>query len=516
MQGTDSWFAYSNGNTYPAVALPHGMNFWSPQTGKDGDGWKYQFKAKTIRGFGEAHQCSPWTNDYGVFTLMPVAGKLVVAGNKRAAAFSHNRETAKPNYYKVTFDNGITTELAPTERGAFFRFTFPHSQKSYLILDGYTRMSEVKIYPEKREIVGYVNNGRAIPKNFKNYFVLKFNLPFVSYGTWENTSGTITKKGISDKGKGVGAYVEFKKGARVQVKVASSYISVKQAELTLMQELGNYNNINEVKKAAANVWNKALNRILVTGGSKSDKETFYSCLYRANLFPQKFYELDQNGNPYYFSPNNGKIYKGYFYTDDGFWDTFRTQFPLNNIIDPTFQGRYMKSIVAVYKHNGWLPEWPDPGITGGGMIGNHVISLLTDAWVKGIHTFNPDTALEAYFHEATNSDGSFGRPGWKDYFTKGYIPYPQDGTRTTKSTARTLAFAYDDFCGYQLAKMTHNMFYEKIFGRQMYNYKNVFDTCINFMRGRDANGDWDRHFNPYEWGGPFVEGASWQWTWAVF
>jgi len=415
----------------------------------------------------------------------------------------------------VTFDNGITTELSPTERGAFFQFNFPRSKKAYLVLDGYTGMSGVKIDPEKHEITGYVNNGRTLPKNFKNHFVLKFSQPFVSYGTWENQKGIISKNKTSDEGKGVGAYVQFKKGATVQVKVASSYISTDQAELTLHRELGSFETINQTKTAAANIWNKVLNQILVEGGSKSDKETFYSCLFRANLFPYKFYEIDKNGNPYYYSPNTGKIYKGYFYSGNGFWDTFRTQFPLSNIIKPTMQGRFLKAILSIYQHRGWLPEWPNPGINGGGMIGNHVMSLFTDAWAKGIRTFNPDSALAAYYHEATNSDGAYGRPDWKDYFIKGYVPYPQNGTKTIKSTARTLAYAYDDFCGYQLARMTGNKFYERIFGRQMYNYKNVFDPAINFMRGKDADGNWDKHFNPYEWGGAFVEGASWQWTWAV-
>ncbi|HKJ30676.1 MAG TPA: GH92 family glycosyl hydrolase [Balneolales bacterium] len=516
LQGTNSKFSHSHGNDYPAVALPRAMNFWSPQTGKDGNGWKYQYHAKTIRGFDETHQCSPWTNDYGVFTLMPITGKLVVEGKNRAAAFRHSREIAKPNYYKVTFDNGITTELAPTERGALFHFSFPQRKKSYLILDGYTHFSRVEIYPKKREIVGYVHNGHAIPKNFKNYFVLKFNQPFVSYGTWQNKTGKISKTNTSDEGNGMGAYIQFRKGARVQVKVASSYIGINQARLTLDQELGDIKNINQAKNNAAVIWNKLLNRIRVEGGTQAQKETFYSCLYRANLFPNKFYEIDKNGQPYYYSPNNGKIYKGYLYTDTGFWDTFRTQFPLYDILHPTFEGRFAKSILSVYKHNGWLPEWPDPGITGGGMIGNHVMSVLTDAWAKGLHTFNPDTALKAYFHEATNSKGSFGRPDWKDYYTLGYVPYPQNGKKTLKSSARTMAYSYDDFCGYQLAKMTHNKFYERIFAKQMYNYRNVIDTVDNFARGKDSMGNWDKHFNPYEWGGAFVEGASWQWTWAVF
>ncbi|MDR0792293.1 MAG: GH92 family glycosyl hydrolase [Chitinophagaceae bacterium] len=514
LQGTNSNPDYSFGNIYPAIALPFGMNFWSPQTGVNGNGWKYQYAATTIRGFGETHQCSPWMNDYGVFSLMPVAGKLLVDENRRAAAFSHQNEIAKPNYYKVKFDNGIVTEIAPTVRGAHFRFSFPESQKAYIVLDGYTGLCNIKIYPKEHKITGYVHNGIFIPPDFKNYIEIVFNQPFVSYGTWNGKDGTITANNDSTKGTGVGAYIQFAENTTVEVKVASSYISQQQANQNLQKELGNFKNLDQTKEAAAQIWNKLLNRILVEGSNESDKATFYSCLYRANLFPCKFYEYDKDGNPYYYDPNDGKIYQGYFYTDEGYWDTFRAQFPLSNILHVKMQGQYMQSILAVYKHCGWLPSWSFPAETGGVMIGNHAISLLADAWAKGIRTFDPNEALKAYFHEATNTgNGRFGRSGWKEYFTLGYLPYPESGVG---ATAKTLEYAYDDFCGYQLAKMTHNYFYENIFRKQMYNYRNVFDTTTNFVRGKDSRGKWNEPFNAYAWGGPFVEGNAWHYTWSVF
>jgi predicted alpha-1,2-mannosidase len=507
LQGTNSKFSFSHGNIYPIIGLPHGMNYWAPQTGKNGDGWKYQYNAQTIRGFDDAHQAYVWGGSApGVFSIMPESGKLVFNESKRAAFFSHSQEVGKPNYYKVTFKNGITTQLAPTERGAFFQFSFPSSQKSYVILDGYTRKSKINIYPKQRKITGWVNNGHSsFNKNFKNYFVLQFSQPFVSYGTWQNvTDSGIAKGGTSDQGKGVGAYIQFKKGATVQVKVASSYISIDQAEVTLHRELGQYSTINQAKKAAGKVWNRLLNRIVVTGGSKAQKEIFYSCLYRSNLFPMKEYELDKNGKPRYYGLSDGSIYKGYHYKSPNFWDTYRSLFPLQNILNPTFQRRYMKSLMDSYKHRGRSQ--------GGGMIGNHVISVLADAWAKGIHSFNPDSALAYYYHAVTHTSA---RPGHKDYFKLGYIPYPQGTLRNYESTARTLAYAYDDYCAYKLAKMAHNSHYEKFFAGSMYNYKNVFNPRTNFMEGKDAHGNWDKKFNPYRWGGPFTEGDSWQWTWAV-
>ncbi|WP_339813478.1 glycoside hydrolase family 92 protein, partial [Zunongwangia profunda] len=257
-----------------------------------------------------------------------------------------------------------------------------------------------------------------------------------------------------------------------------------------------------------------LSKILVEGGTEAQMKTFYSCFFRASLFSRKFYEINENGDPFYYSPYDGKVHNGYMYTDTGFWDTFRGQFPLNAILYPEMHGNYVSALVDAYHQRGWLPSWSFPSESGG-MIGNHAISLLADAYVKGLKTFNPEEALEAYYHEATNESPigpSSGRQGWKEYFTLGYIAYPD----VREATAKTLEYAYDDFCGYQLAKASGNKYYEEIFGRQMYNYKNVYDPEVGFMRGRKKNGEWVENFDPFEWGGPFTEGNAWHYLWSVF
>lgn len=514
LQGTNSSWDLSYGNTYPTVALPFPMHSWSPQTGKNGDGWKYTYDATTIRGFEEVHQCSPWMGDYGVFSLMPVAGKLIVNENERATAFKHENEIAKPSYYKVKFENGITTEITPTERGAHMRFSFPKSINAYVVFDGYTKFSLVKINPGERKLIGYVTNGTFIPKGFKNYFVIQFDQPFISYGTWKNENGKISEHNLFDSGNQTGAYVQFKTGVKVQAKIASSYISPQQAEFTLQQELGKFTKLEQTKSAADKKWNDLLGRVKVEGGTEDEKATFYSCLFRASLFSHKFYENKPNGSPHYFSPYDSKIHDGYMYTDNGFWDTFRAQFPLSNILHPEMEGRYMQSLLDAQEQAGFFPTWSNPGMSGV-MIGNHAISLLTDAWVKGIRTFDPAKALAAYFHEITNKGpwgGSNGRDGHEYYFNIGYIPYPI----ISESGAKTLEYAYDDFCAYQLAKLTGNTFYQNIFAKQMFNYKNVFDTTVGFVRGREKDGTWiPKNFDPVEWGDPFTEGNPWQWSWSV-
>lgn len=513
LQGTNSTYELSWGNTYPTTAVPYPMNSWSPQTGKNGDGWKYQYSATTIRGFQPTHQCSPWVGDYGVFSLMPVS-ELVVDESKRATPFSHDKEIAKPHYYKVTLENGITTEFSPTTRSAHFRFSFPAKGDAFLVLDGYTKTSQVQIDVANHRITGYVHNGAFSPKTHKNYFIIQFDKPFVSYGTWENRkNNTIQKNNLSREGEGIGAYVQFAKGSKVQAKVSTSYISPEQAEVTMTRELGKHSSVEVTKQAAADVWNQLLNRVLVEGGTEEDMKTFYSCMFRANLFSHKFYEEKEDGSPYYYSPYDEKIHDGYMFTDNGFWDTFRSQFPLTNILHPTMQGQYMQALLDAQEQCGWLPSWSFPSETGG-MVGNHSISLLTDAWVKGIRTFDPEKALKAYAHEAMNKGpwgGANGRVRWKDYYQLGYIPYPE----SMGSTAQTLEYCYDDFCAYQLAKMTGNKFYEEVFARQIYNYKNVYDPSVGFMRGRKLDGSW-ADFDAFEWGGPYCEGNAWHYNWSVF
>lgn len=512
LQGTNSTYELSWGNTYPTTAVPYPMNSWSPQTGKNGDGWKYQYSATTIRGFQPTHQCSPWVGDYGVFSLMPVS-ELVVDESKRATPFSHDKEIAKPHYYRVTLENGITTEFSPTTRSAHFRFSFPAKGDAFLVLDGYTKTSQVQIDVANHRITGYVHNGAFSPKTHKNYFIIQFDKPFVSYGTWENRKNTIQKNNLSREGEGIGAYVQFAKGSKVQAKVSTSYISTEQAEVTMTRELGKHSSVEVTKQAAADVWNQLLNRVLVEGGTEEDMKTFYSCMFRANLFSHKFYEEKEDGSPYYYSPYDEKIHDGYMFTDNGFWDTFRSQFPLTNILHPTMQGQYMQALLDAQEQCGWLPSWSFPSETGG-MVGNHSISLLTDAWVKGIRTFDPEKALKAYAHEAMNKGpwgGANGRVRWKDYYQLGYIPYPE----SMGSTAQTLEYCYDDFCAYQLAKMTGNKFYEEVFARQIYNYKNVYDPSVGFMRGRKLDGSW-ADFDAFEWGGPYCEGNAWHYNWSVF
>ncbi|MCM4152744.1 glycoside hydrolase family 92 protein [Arenibacter sp. N53] len=514
--GTDSKPSMSNGNTYPAIAMPWGMNFWTPQTGKMGDGWAYTYAADKLRGFKQTHQPSPWMNDYGQFAIMPLTGKLRFTEDDRASWFSHKSEIVKPYYYSVYLaDHDITTEITPTERAAMFRFTFPENEHSQIVLDALDKGSYVKIIPDERKIIGYTTkNSGGVPDNFKNYFVMVFDKDFETTKTF---SGEQLLEGLEIETDHAGGIVGFKtkRGEVVIAKVASSFISYDQAELNL-RELGN-DDFNTIKEKGRASWNKELGRIKVEGGNVDQFRTFYSCLYRSLLFPRKFFEYDVNGKVVHYSPYNGKVLPGYMFTDTGFWDTFRALFPFLNLMYPELNSQIQEGLANAYKEGGWLPEWGSPGLRNV-MVGNNSASVVADAYLKNgeTNTYDIATLYEALIHGANNAGPltAVGRAG-VDYYNKiGYVPYD---VGINENAARTLEYAYDDFTIYQLAKALNKPKKEiNLYKKRSLNYKNLFDPETKLMRGKNENGEFMAPFNPFKWGDAFTEGNSWHYTWSVF
>ncbi len=462
LQGSHNTPEFSHGRTSPTVGYPHGAYLWIPR-GSAMFGGGLSFTPRLGSATGPNADSAP----------------IEVIG--------------LPHYYKASFQSGLAFEMTSTERCGFFRSAASGSQPLFLIIGG--NSGELNIDTPRRRIGGHGST----------WFVIQFDQPFVSHGHVEGTG----------RG-GSGIYFEFAPGVSVSIKVACSQISQEQAETTFAREIEPYN-FEQVKSAGRKIWNDVLSKIAVEGGTLEQKKTFYSCLFRANLRPAKIYEIDKDGKSHFFF--NGKVYDGYYHSNPILWDAFRCLFALQNIINTTGEKEYIQSLQRTKLLTGW---WP----SGHVMIGNHAISVFADAWAKGVRIFDPGTVLKLYYQEITHSEPDLnkynvehrrgnGRMGHEDYFALGYIPYPQDTKEVQESTSRTLEYAYDDFCAYQLAKMTGNKFYEDVFRKHMFNYKNVFDPSDRFMKGRDVEGHWNKHFDPYEWGGPFVEGNAWQWKWSV-
>lgn len=516
IMGTQSVHSLSNGNTYPVIARPWGMNFWTPQTGKMGDGWCYTYTAEKIRGFKQTHQPSPWMNDYGQFSIMPVTGKLVFTEDERASWFSHKSETAKPYYYSVYLaDYDVTTEITSTERAAHFQFTFPENKLSSIVIDAFDKGSYVKIIPDENKIIGYTTrNSGGVPTNFKNYFVLVFDKPFTTNYTWHNAILEPDKLELQDDH--VGAVVSFKtkKGEKINVKVASSFISFEQAELNLASELGSAPFEKTVAESKEE-WNKVLGKIAVEGGSEEQLKTFYSCLYRTACFPQKHYEIDAAEKIIHYSPYNGKVLPGYMYAGTGFWDTFRALYPLLNLVYPSINKEMQEGLINDYKEGGFLPEWSSPGFRNV-MVGNNSASVVSEAYMKGLRGYDINTLYEALLIGANNEGplDAVGRKGVAYYNTLGYVPYD---VKINENAARTLEYAYDDFAIWKLAKTLNRPQKEiKLFEKRMMNYKNVFNPSLGLMSGRNKDGSFPLDFNPFKWGDAFTEGNSWHYSWSVF
>lgn len=516
LMGTQSTYELSTGNTYPAIARPWGMNFWTPQTGKMGDGWQYVYTANKIRGFKQTHQPSPWINDYGQFSIMPVVGKPEFDEDKRASWFSHKGEIAKPYYYKVYLaEHDVVTEMTPTERAVMFRFTFPENDHSYIVVDAFDQGSYIKIIPEENRIIGYTTrNSGGVPENFKNYFVIEFDKPFTYRATVIDTN---LKENVNEqKANHTGAIIGFstRKGETVHARIASSFISPEQAVINL-KELNN-DSFETLTAKGKDAWENVLGRIEVEGGTLDQYRTFYSCLYRSLLFPRKFYELDANGNAIHYSPYNGQVLPGYMYTDTGFWDTFRCLFPLLNLMYPSANKEIQEGLINTYKESGFFPEWASPGHRGC-MIGNNSASVLVDAYMKGIKVKDLETLYKGLIHgtESVHPEvSSTGRLGYEYYNNLGYVPYD---VKINENAARTLEYAYDDWCIYQLAKALNRPEKEiKLFAKRAMNYKNVFDKETLLMRGKNENGTFMSPFSPLKWGDAFTEGNSWHYSWSVF
>ena len=515
LMGTDSKPSLSNGNTYPCIGMPWGMNYWTPQTGKMGDGWQYSYSADKIVGFKQTHQPSPWMNDYGQFSIMPVRSLSNYTPEKRASWFTHKTETVTPYFYNVYLaDANTTASFVPTERSAVFQFAFQGKDSAFLVVDAFDKGSYIKVIPSQQKIIGYTTrNSGSLPAGFKNYFVIYFNTPFLQSAIWSKEGLQQSFELTADhSGAVVGCKLPVNK--TIEVRVASSFISFEQAELNLRTEAGN-KTFDQLKTNGKKEWNKWLSRVTIEDESIENKKTFYSCLYRTLLFPQKQYEINAEHKIVHYSPYTGKTEEGHFYAGTGFWDTFRALYPLLNLLYPSISIEMQKGLLNAYKEGGWLPEWSSPGYRNI-MIGNNSASVVAEAYIKGLRGYDIETLYKALIHGANNEGpvDAVGRKGVAYYNSIGYVPYD---VQINENAARTLEYAYDDYAIAALGKALNKPQQEiNLYLQRSRNYRNLFDDSTRLMRGRNKDGSFQYPFNPFKWGDAFTEGNSWHYTWSVF
>jgi predicted alpha-1,2-mannosidase len=524
MIGTTGPSVFDYGGMIPGVATPFGMTHWTPETRENKISvCPYNYKDSTIQGFLGTHQPAIWMGDYGYVSLMPSTGELKTA---RKLPFKHQDEVSAPNYYSVKMDDSgrpLRAELTATTRAGFLRFTFPASQTSHVVVTA-IRSKEftgfIQVNPRDNEIVGYnpdrmsAHLGPPLP-NFKGHFVIKFNKPFASFGTWEGDA--IHEGKAQQTGQRMGGYVTFPttKGEEVTVKIGTSFISLEQARDNLRREIPDWN-FERIRVQGRRIWNAALGKIRIQGGSKDDRVNFYTAMYHSLLYPRIFSEYGR-----YYSAFDDRVHKGVSYNDYSLWDTFRAQHPLLLLIQPQRVPAMIASLLQMYDEGGWIPMWPNPTYSNI-MISTHGDSVIADAYVKGIRGFDLTKAYEATYKNAmTPPEGDAGnkwidRAPWTAYEARGGLTWykslgfvPQD--KTDESVSRTLEFAYDDYCVAQLAKAVGKLDDYELLMKRSRNYKNVYDPGKGFMRPRLSNGSWDEvSWSSREDRMPgFTEGGPW-------
>ncbi|RZM33660.1 MAG: glycoside hydrolase family 92 protein [Sphingomonas sp.] len=462
-------------------------------------------------------------NDYAAFEIMATTGPVRLRQEERASWFSHKAESAKPYRYRVYLaDYDVTAEVAPTERAAHFRFTFPKSDDAHILLDAYDEGSMVNVDPVRRRITGYVrNNSGGVPANFRNWFVAEFDHPFTVSRTWDENWQL--HDAPTSEGAHVGAVVSFKtaKGEQVGVKVASSFVSQEQAERNLAIEIGG-DDFDQTEAKAKAVWQREFARVQVTDPDIDNRRTFYSALYRMLLFPRMFHEKDAAGRLIHYSPYDGKVHPGPMFTDNGFWDTWRAVFPFFALMYPELDGQIMEGLANTYKEGGWLPEWASPGYRNV-MIGSNSANIIADAYLNGVRGFDAEALYAAMVKNATTSQGrpldkngkvveAVGREGVEYYNRLGYVPYD---VQINENAARTLEYATADFSLSRMAAALGKTADAAKYAAQAQNYRKLYDAQSGWMRGRNQDGSWATPFNPLKWGDAFTEGNALHYSWSV-
>ncbi len=514
-QGTRSQPRFSCGNTLPMTQLPFAMAGFAPQTQAARGNWFYHPGDHSLEGVRLTHQPSPWVGDYGHFVLMPQAGPLRAEESTRWSGFRPEEAVLRPDYLNLYFQRyRARFELAPTDRGAAVRVSYDRPGPARFAVLPAAGSCGFRVDVEKRRLTGWTDaHTWKMPANFRTYFVMDFDCDLVAEETFLSRPRDLFEQATAGEGEGVGIFVGLS-GREVNVRLAISYISEEQAVRNLERELSG-RSFDELQQAAADVWEAHLSKIQVETETEEQKRTFYSCLYRLFLYPHKFYELDEAGRPMHYDSYHGDVKPGVLYTDNGFWDTFRTVYPMLAVIAPDAYAEILEGYVNIYKDSGWMPKWPSGSETGI-MPGTLVDAVVAEAVVRGIGDRRLwEDAFEGLLKHASveAEDERFGRQGTGDYKKYGYIPR---GGKYKECVNHTLDYVYGDFCISQVAKALGREDLAAQFAASAQNYKKLFDPATGFMRGRDENGGMAPGFDPFGWGGEYTEGGPWQNSFAVY
>ncbi len=500
LQGTASTRVFSRGNTLPIAALPFGMAHWTIQSDAN-TAWMFQPGGRRFQGFRCTHQLSPWLSDYGEAIFLPFCGDLDPDAQMRSSSWRPEDSTLRPYSFRLPLMRyQADAELIPTERCALVTARFSSGAPPGFLIEVPGAAGPIQFDKANRTVrfTSTINEG-GVPKNFATYYVVRFAEP------WDSTA-------LRQEPKSQIAMVRYKTGNSIEARIATSFISFEQAESNFDRELGS-KPADVLRAGGKAIWREHFSRIEVEGGDLPQQTIFYSCLYRALLFPRMWYEPDAGGKPHHFSPYNGKVVPGVMYADHGYWDDYRAWYPFMSVVFPDRLAEILQAWVNAYSEGGWLPQFPAPGYRAC-MTGSLIDSVFGDAAVKGIRGFDLATAYEGLRKHATqpgDPDRGYGRRGIEDYLHLGYV----SADHVEQSAAETADAAYGDFCIAQVANKLGRVEDAAMSLKRSHNWRNVFDPETGFLRGKHVNGSWLEPFDQFAWGSPYVEGSAWQHRWDV-
>lgn len=504
LQGTDSTWRFSRGNTLPLTQLPFGMNAFAPQNTGIAPWW-FSPHARTVEGIRLTHQPSPWIGDYGTMLLAPQADVVLDRFYDPWTEFKVRESILRPDRLKISFGrSGCVVELIPTLRGAVVRAEFDHDMTACLSFFNMKGIGHYEIDPVSGELRGWTDGcNKEAGGDFKMYIVVR---PRGNWADWA-ASGA-----LFDGEEGAASHLYLKTGCRrAEFTLGISYISFDQARRNCLEDEGKSFEVLAVE--AEQAWEDYLSTIAIDA-PEEEMRTFYSCMYRTGLFPQMAHELDENGNAIHFSPYTGKVHEGVRYVGQGFWDTYRTSMPLFALTKPQLYRDIVTSALGDYREGGWLPRWIAPGEVGC-MPSTLIDSVLAQAATAGL--LDRDTLQEVYNAMKHHADHvapakRFGRTGIAEFLEYGYVPCDL----FNESVNLTLDFAYGDYC---VAKVAQVLGYtedaEKYLARAK-NFRHLFDRETGFMRAKDTKGNFREPFDPIAWDLDYTESAAWQATFSVY
>ncbi|MDE5634770.1 MAG: GH92 family glycosyl hydrolase, partial [Muribaculaceae bacterium] len=527
------------GQTLPAVAAPHGMNLWTPQT-RDTEHKcvaPYYYADSLLQGFRNSHWIvGGCTQDYGSFTVMPLTGTLRTRPDLRGSRFGHDTEIATPSYYRVELpDEHLVAELTGTSRAGILRLVYDRPGRAWLVVNPNSDEAQgtISVEPHTGKVsatnpVHRIYQGKGEPAGFSGYFTLHVDRPVVEYGAYCGDTVLAGLGGISMRPE-IGVYLGYdvEAGDTVTVRMGSSFVDQAGAEANLAAELPHWD-FDRARADLEDVWNRDLGRIEVEGGDPDALAMFYGALYRTSLLPRVINDADGRYKAFGGRGETLTVPEGRsMYDDFSMWDTYRALHPLKVITHPSMTADMMQSLVSKGEQGGWLPIFPCWNSYTAAMIGDHCTVAIADAWVKGVRDFDMESAyrlmrrnaFETPSDSAEYRDGK-GRRALDSYLRYGYIPVEDSvpwAYHKREQVSRTLEYAFDDFA---LSRVADDLGYTDDaveLARRSLNYRNVINPATGYACGRHADGRWvsGDEACPFTFQRYITEGAPCHYTWYV-